>query len=299
LIKIKRSAKRSQAPIFLPAAIISILILLFQTILMEMIEDKRSILLMNDFLLTSSAIVAFLCLLYAAKNMEGRAKSAWLIMAIAMLFESFAEGTWAFIEVVLQEDPFPSVSDFGYLMFYPLFAAGIFLLPNAPLSPRERLGVILDSAIVIISAALAFWIFYFAPIVSSLNTITLELTISLAYSMMDIVLFVALIRLLLSKLDAPTITPALFLAAGMAAVLVADAVFCIQTQKGTYISGSHLDTIWISCNLFIALAGLLQANPYPFDPLKFLSRRIYSKSPLMAYLPYLGIGATFSSHLGI
>ncbi|HOG97974.1 MAG TPA: ATP-binding protein, partial [Methanothrix soehngenii] len=82
--------------------------------------------------------------------------------------------------------------------------------------------------------------------------------------------------------------------AGMAAVLVADAVFCIQTQKGTYISGSHLDTIWISCNLFIALAGLLQANPYPFDPLKFLSRRIYSKSPLMAYLPYLGIGATFS-----
>jgi signal transduction histidine kinase/CheY-like chemotaxis protein len=167
-------------------------------------------------------------------------------------------------------------------------------LPNAPLSPRERLGVILDSAIVIISAALVFWIFYFAPIVSSLNTITLELTISLAYSLMDIVLFVALVRLLLGKLDAPTITPALFLAAGMAAVLVADAVFCIQTQKGTYISGSHLDTIWISCNLFIALAGLLQANPYPFDPLKFLSRRIYSKSPLMAYLPYLGIGATFS-----
>jgi signal transduction histidine kinase/ActR/RegA family two-component response regulator len=80
----------------------------------------------------------------------------------------------------------------------------------------------------------------------------------------------------------------------MAAVLVADAVFCIQTQKGTYISGSHLDTLWISSTLFIALAGLLQANPYPFDPLKFLSRRIYSKSPLMAYLPYLGIGATFS-----
>ena len=294
VVKIIRSAKRSQAPLFLPAAIISILILLFQTILMEMIEDKRSILLMNDLLLTSCAIVAFLCLLYAAKNTEGRSKRAWLIMAVAMLFESFAEGTWTFIEVILREDPFPSVADFGYLMFYPLFVAGIFLLPNAPLSSRERLGVILDSAIVIISAALVFWIFYFAPIVSSLNTITLELTISLAYSMMDIVLFVALIRLLLSKLDAPTITPALFLAAGMAAVLVADAVFCIQTQKGTYISGGHLDMFWISSNLFIALAGLLQANPYPFDPLKFLSRRIYSKSPLMAYLPYLGIGATFS-----
>ena len=105
---------------------------------MEMIEDKRSILLMNDFLLTSSAIVAFLCLLYAAKNMEGRAKSAWLIMAVAMLFESFAEGTWAFIEVVLHEDPFPSMADFFYLMFYPLFAAGIFLLPNAPLSQIGR-----------------------------------------------------------------------------------------------------------------------------------------------------------------
>ncbi len=259
-----------------------------------MIEDKWSILLINDFLLTSSAIVAFLCLLYAAKNMEGRSKRAWLMLAAAMLFQSIAEGTWALIEVILQEDPFPSAADFFYLMFYPLFAAGIFLLPNAPLSPRERLGVILDSAIVIISAALVFWIFFFAPIVSSLNTITLELTISLAYSLMDIVLFVALVRLLLGKLDAPTITPALFLAAGMAAVLVADALFCIQIEKGTYISGGHLDTIWILCNLFIALAGLLQANPYPFDPLKFLSRRIYSKSPLMPYLPYLGIGATFS-----
>ncbi len=294
VVKIIRSAKRFQAPIFLAAAILSILVLLFQTILIEMIEDKGSILPINDFLLTSSAIIAFLCLLYAAKNMEGRSKRAWLILAAAMLFESIAEGTWAFMEVVLQEDPFPSVADFFYLMFYPLFAAGIFLLPNAPLSPRERLGVILDSAIVIISATLVFWIFYFAPVVSSLNTITFELTISLAYSMMDIVMFVALIRLLLSKLDAPTITPALFLAAGMAAVLVADAVFCIQTQKGTYISGSYLDTIWTSSNLFIALAGLLQANPYPFDPLKFLSRRIYSKSPIMAYLPYLGIGATFS-----
>jgi len=294
VVKIIRSAKRLQAPIFLPAAIISILILLFQTILIEVIDDKRSILFMNNLLSTSSSIVAFLCLLYAANNMEGRSKKAWLMMAVAMLFNSFGEGTWAFIEFVLQEDPFPSVADFGYLMFYPLFAAGIFLLPNAPLSPRERLGVILDSAIVIISAALVFWIFFFAPVVSSLNTITLELTISLAYSMMDIVLFVALVRLVLSKLDASTITPALFLAAGMAIVLVADAVFSIQTQKGTYISGGHLDTFWISSNLFMALAGLLQANPYPFDPLKTLSRRICSKSTIMPYLPYLGIGATFS-----
>ena len=100
--------------------------------------------------------------------MEGRSKKAWLMMAVAMLFNSFGEGTWAFIEFVLQEDPFPSVADFGYLMFYPLFAAGIFLLPNAPLSSRERLGVILDSAIVIISAALVFWIFYFAPILKDL-----------------------------------------------------------------------------------------------------------------------------------
>ena len=221
---------------------------------------------MNDFF-SPSAIVAFLCLLYAAKNMEGRSKRA-LDDGCCHAFRVFGEGTWAFIEVILQRRSIPICGRLRLSDVLSSLCSRYLSAAQCPSFSSGRLGVILDSAIVIISAALVFWIFFFAPVVSSLNTITLELTISLAYSMMDIVLFVALVRLVLSKLDASTITPALFLAAGMAIVLVADAVFSIQTQKGTYISGGHLDTFWISSNLY-SIGRTAAGKSLSLDPLYF------------------------------
>ncbi len=112
-------------------------------------------------------------------------------------------------------NPFPSIADAGYLMFYPLFAVGILLLPDEPLLPRERLKIFLDAAIVMVSAALVFWVFLIAPIVTSTEVITQELVISAAYPIMDLVLFFALISLLFRKLDSPGRIPALLLALGM------------------------------------------------------------------------------------
>ncbi len=91
------------------------------------------------------------------------------------------------------------MADVGYLMFYPIFAVGILLLPDVPLLPRERLKIFLDAAIVMVSAALVFWVFLIAPIVTSTEVITQELVISAAYPIMDLVLFFALMKSALQK----------------------------------------------------------------------------------------------------
>ena len=77
---------------------------------------------------------------------------------------------------------------------------------------------------------------------------------------MDLVLFFALMELLFRKLDSPGRIPALLLAISMVLFLIVDAVFSIRIQEGTYVSGGLLDTTWITSNLMIGLAGLLQAS---------------------------------------
>ncbi len=252
------------------------------------------ILPISDTLLALSSGLAALCLLYAARHQEGLSRKAWTILAIAMIFDAFGETSWAIIETVLHQNPFPSIADVGYLTFYPLFAAGVLFLPEAPLLPRERLRILLDAAIVMVSAALVFWVFLIAPIVASPMSVTFGLVISAAYPVMDLVLFFALMDLLFRKLDLPGNIPVLLLALGSVLFLIADAFFSIQIQRGTYISGGILDTIWLTSNLLIGLAGLLQASSTPFDLPRSLGNLRIIGSISTTYLPYLGIGGAFS-----
>jgi len=276
------------------AVILAVSIVAAHLAILAFIRDRETILSISDMLTAMTSGLAALSLLYAAWHMEGRSRRAWTVLGIAMIFDAFGEASWYIIENVLHRNPFPSIADAGYLMFYPLFAIGILLLPDEPLLPRERLKIFLDAAIVMVSAALVFWVFLIAPIVSSTEVITLELVISAAYPIMDLVLFFALMGLLFRKLYSPGRIPAFLLALGMVLFLIADAVFSIQTQKGTYLSCSILDTIWITSNLLIGLAGLLQVITLPFDLPKSVGNFKMSGSAPALYLPYLGIGAAFS-----
>ena len=287
-------AKMRNNRYFRIAVILAVSIVAAHLAVLAFVEDQETMLLISDVITTTTAGLAAACLLYAARHQEGRSRKAWTVLAIAMTFDAFGEGSWAIIEVVFHQNPFPSIADVGYLLFYPLFAAGIFLLPDIRLLPRERFKILLDAAIVMVSAALVFWVFLISPIVASTEVITLDLVISTAYPVMDLLLFFALMELLFRKLDSQECIPALLLALGMVLFLIADVVFSIQTQNGTYLSGGILDTIWIISNLLIGLAGLLQVSTLPFDLPKSVSCFRISGSASALYLPYLGIGAAFS-----
>ncbi|HPS92226.1 MAG TPA: ATP-binding protein, partial [Methanothrix sp.] len=188
---------------------------------------------------------------------------------------------------------FPSVADIGYLMFYPLFALGIFLLPNAPLSSREKIKILLDAAIVIVSIALVFWVLLIGPIIISIQTFDWESVVSLAYPVMDLVLFIALIELLFKKLAYFEQGPIILLAASCATQILTDSIFSIQMQKGTFVSGDILDSGWVISYLLLGLAGILQTNISSSD--KPLSRDSFQNRRVnwTQNMPFLGIGAVF------
>jgi hypothetical protein len=86
-------------------------------------------------------------LIYALLNadeQEKKVRLALALMASGMLCYTLAETTWAILEIGLHQQPFPSLADVFYLMFYPLFAVGIMFLPSDQVSFRERLKIIIN-----------------------------------------------------------------------------------------------------------------------------------------------------------
>jgi len=256
-------------------------------------KTNGNLLSVEDGFVTLTSGLSAAALFYTGFRTSGRIRKAGMVFAAAMLFNTLGDISWSIMEVILHQEPFPSVADIGYLMFYPLFALGIFLLPDAPLSSREKIKILLDAAIVIVSVALVFWVLLIGPIVISIQTFDWGAFISLAYPVMDLVLFIALIELLFKKLANLEQGPIILLAAGCATQILTDSIFSIETQKGTFVSGGILDNGWVISYLLLGLAGILQTNisssNQPLAEDSFQNRRVNWTQNV----PFLGIGAVF------
>ena len=256
-------------------------------------EGNGSLLPLKDVFLILSSALAAAAMLYAAQRSESRSKKAWIVFAAALLLNTLGEILWAAIEVVLQDNPFLTLADAGYLLFYPLFALGIFLLPEEPLTHGEKLKFLLDAAIVAISITLVFWVLLIAPMLLSTMILDLGFFVSLSYLLMDLLLFFALVWLLFRKLDYREQGPILLLAMSIAVMIFTDLIFLIRIQDETFISGSLLDIGWSSSCLLMGLAAIRYANTIPLDRYKDDMIAQSSRAGWTYNLPFLGIGAVF------
>ncbi|HSD58892.1 MAG TPA: response regulator [Methanotrichaceae archaeon] len=201
------------------------------------------------------------------------------------------------MELVIHESPFPALSDYFYLISYPFFLLGILLLPCIKFTSTERLKMMLDTAIVLIAAVLIFWSFIIAPTIEqSEGTDILTLTLSVAYPVMDLILFFALVELLLRRIQLPGLNPLLLLAGGIIVLIITDALFFRQIVEGTYTAGGIVDVGYPLGYILIGLAGISQANAAN----RSCSGRVQEIQPRYGqltwplYLPYLCAAGAFA-----
>ncbi|MCX6680324.1 MAG: ATP-binding protein [Methanothrix sp.] len=287
------SAESDKFLSFRTAAILAATIMLLHLTLVILSERNENLLPIKDVFVTMISGLAATALFYTARRLVGRARKAWIMIAAAMLFNTLGDLSWSVIEFVLHQNPFPSFADIGYLMFYPLFALGIFLLPEVPFSPREKIKILLDAGIVIVSITLVFWVLLIAPIVISIEVFDLESAVSLAYPVMDLLLFIALIELLYRKLDSRGQGPIIILALSSAILILTDVIFSIQTQQGTFVSGGLLDSGWVMSYLLFGLAGILQINIPPLDRSRASDYVQNRRADWTHNLPFFGISSVF------
>jgi hypothetical protein len=82
-------------------------------------------------------------------DLDAGTRRAWRWIAIAHLVFWTGDALWAYFELVLGIEPFPSLADAGYLLFYPFMLLGLLSFPLTRWSRAERIRFLLDAATVL------------------------------------------------------------------------------------------------------------------------------------------------------
>jgi PAS domain-containing protein len=276
----------------------SIIIIVYLTLLILVGNDPKSRIMLDDMLFPVFNALAAIGLLFAAFRSEiygRRVRLAWTFLFIGQLSFMLGDITWAALELVLHQEPIASVADVFYLLYYPLFALGILLLPAVPLTHKESHKLLLDTGIVMISAILVFWAFLIMPTIAANKEYTLVLMVSLAYPVMDLILFFALLQLLFRTRQSAKQGPLLLLSVGIAIQIITDATYLLQSLQETYATGNLLDLGWLASYAFAGLAGVLQGDTSKLDS-NDSSNKIESRGEQFvwfSYFPYLCAAAAY------
>ena len=253
----------------------------------------------SEFLFPVFNGLTVLSLFYAAKLSKPygrRLYIAWIFMAFGQLSFTLGDIVWAFLNYGSHQNPFPSAADGFYLMYYPLFAAGIFLLPAASITRGDRLKLSLDTGIVMLLAILFFWIFLIDPIIAANKESTLALAISLAYPVLDLALLFALLAFLFRPFQLARQSPLLLLSGGVSIEIFTDTIYGLQSLLGTFASGDLLGLGWLASYALVGLAAISQVDSHKFYSSRpFCDFELQSKK--LAWLSYLPYICAFAAYL--
>jgi hypothetical protein len=183
---------------------------------------------------------------------------------------------------VLQVEPFPSLADVFYLLFYPLALWGLISLPSTTHDRRERLTLSLDLVSVLTVATMFVGYFIIVPTAAVSNDILTQ-TMAAAYPIGSLMVIGGILAVLYRRPPQNIQSPLLYLLVGMFFFVVGDIAFGYTSLIGTYSPGNWTDAYWNVAQLFFALAALhnLQARS------SFDLTRLWKK--VIAWLPFIAI----------
>lgn len=222
---------------------------------------------LSDLLVPLYSLAAAILLFWGGKKSLAYSRQmgmAWMVLGLAALFNTAGEVTWSIMRTILHQEPFPSVADVFYLLTYPLFLAGILLMPARRGTPSERLIKFLEICVIFTAASLFLWVYLVAPIIPQNSDQDFgALVISLAYPLFDLLLLLALISLSYRKIIHNHLRPLVFLGIGLIWMIFADLLFSYQDLLDSYQGGGLADIGWLLSFVFLGLAGTCQALSQP------------------------------------
>ena len=175
---------------------------------------------------------------------------AWLLIAGGLLAYMGGDILWVIYEF-RGRDPFPSPADFLYLLGYPLIAAGL-VVGIRRRSPRTDVRVLLDVAIVTVSATLLGWVYVVETWGSTEGGF--DAVVAVAYPIADVLLFAIAIRFVLgSNWDVLALR---LLFVGVTLTFVGDLLYAFDTLGRGADETRIADTLLLLGVLAIGLGGL-------------------------------------------
>jgi diguanylate cyclase (GGDEF)-like protein/PAS domain S-box-containing protein len=185
-----------------------------------------------------------------------RQPAAWYLLAAATCTFILGDTTYNVLtEVAGQVNPFPSLADPLYLLTYPLFAAGLWLLIRGRTTAPDRRGL-LDASIITTAVALVVWMYLVLPNFQAPDLTTLERLVSVAYPLGDVLLLAMLARLVTG--GGLGVRAIQLLVVGAVGIFASDVMYGFSQLQLAWSMGGFVDLGWI---LFYVTWGAAALHP--------------------------------------
>jgi len=196
------------------------------------------------------ASFAFFYLAIYSKKVYRKYYPTFLFLGFGLFFLALGDVAWFILELLGQE-PFPSIADILYILYYPLFGIGLLIIPVE--RKTEKLKSIFDFCIVSAAVATIVWIFFLKPVILSGGSL-IEVLFSAIYIIGDFMVLFILIDLIMNKIGSLKSRAITIFLAGIIILLLSDLLFSYGEFYGFYYSGCLLDLGWIIGYLLLAVS---------------------------------------------
>lgn len=272
--------------------------LLFVVVLAILNAQRQSIAEIGQII--AYALAAGSSLWVGAHSPNARVRWGWWWIALACACNAIGEGVYAYLVLIGHHaNPFPSLADVFYVLFYPCMVIGVSLLPAVRVKGTQRFKVALDACIIAGSLLSVSWFFLLGPLYLQGADTPFSLALSLTYPVGDVLIVVALLLVSLRGVHPPYRLVYVSLLLGMLFFVYADSAYTYLGLQGSYVAGAlGVDTFWIAGALCICLAAAYQVarfgrNGAAWMWLRSASQRRMeeqpSESPLRIVLPYIPV----------
>ena len=248
--------------------------------------------LVTDFLSLCFSLTT-LCFTWRASNsikLMQRARRGWRFIAYGYIAYFLGDAIWFYYENVLLIQPYPSLADVAYLVYYPFTLVGLFCFTVGIPHWIEREQFWLDAATVVIGFGSIIWYFFLLPVATAEYNSTLELVLAETYPAADILLLFGATLVVLQRRSF-RFNPALALL--LASILVqftADFWFGAQNLQDTYTAGGITDWLFFT-SLILMMCGAHSERMS--DSGTETGRTLSVSMHTISALPYAAIVVTF------
>lgn len=179
------------------------------------------------------------------------------VLALGTGGYGFGCGIYAYYDLVLHQNPFPSWADAAYMTGYLTMMAGVLLLPGKSLPGIARLRVLLDSFMVLAALVTFSWYFALGPTLLDASQSLFGRVLGGSYPIMDMAMVLCALVISGTSQEPGVRKVRNLLSVGIVAYVVADSGYLYQNLNGTYETGQPLDSGWMLANLMFGYAAFM------------------------------------------